>query len=313
MNKKLYFNYNPKIKCFLHHAYVFGMIQDNNLAEHLAINNFVQVYINDVNWFDFCTPDFFHDTDIFERKYLTLPITENVQIDKSLINIIIDMINKGYYVAGTFNEFYIPFCWHHNRWDFDHKFLLNGFDDQKKIFNLIGYYGNNLVEKEIPFKEFLLACKNVSNEVCELIFMRPNIVSDKIIDVEKIKSNFKDFLCSKTSDDYGYNINCSGITAMNNKLESITQKQKVYIPILYLFYEHSKALMDCLKYLYINGYYFDKYIEECQRIINMCNININLKLKGNMSGKNYNGIIVDNLKNIINDEKILIEKVLTRL
>lgn len=310
MKKELYFNFNPRIKCFLHHAFIFGMIQDEELSEYLAINNYIQIYLSNNNWFDFYTPDYFHNNDIFERKYLSIPLTENNNLNKVLINIIINMINKGFYVTGIFNEFYIPFCWHHNLWDYNHKFLLNGFDNTKKCFCLIGYYGKDLVKKEISFKEMLTAIRNTNNEVCELIFIKPKTIFNKKISIDKIKNSFDNLLYSKTTYDYGYNIRCSGIVAMKNKLDSMIRNQDISIAILYLLFEHSKVLQQSLEYLNNNSNNMNIYIKKCKEIINLCKMNINLNLKGNLNKQNYNKIIFKNLSIIINEEKALIERVI---
>lgn len=78
----------------------------------------------------------------FEQKMLLSPdLFACKGID--LIELIRYMLRDGYYIYGTYNEFYIPgkSCYQKN--NNDHDYILFGYDDRAKVFKSAGYLEDN--------------------------------------------------------------------------------------------------------------------------------------------------------------------------
>lgn len=93
----------------------------------LASNNVFDVICDDMVMFS--------DREIL----LTKPLPRSIRTETDIKEIIIEMLNKGYYLSATVNEFYIPTRTFYGVKDFYHDILIYGYDIQKKVFNTAGY------------------------------------------------------------------------------------------------------------------------------------------------------------------------------
>ena len=54
-----------------------------------------------------------------------------------------EMLDNGHYINGSFNDYYIPRKSAYRQFDFNHDYLLLGYDDERGVFHSVGYLDND--------------------------------------------------------------------------------------------------------------------------------------------------------------------------
>jgi len=145
----------PIFQSYHNKAFPFGIVQANNTSDiekwacTKCINCVFTPYEED-HMFDVITIDpwgqeegLIEYRDVFFDKYLLK------QPNYNLLSLIRRYITQGYYVAGLYNEKYIPGKWAFERIDYYHDFLIIGFD--KENFISVGYLSDGRFHRyDIP-------------------------------------------------------------------------------------------------------------------------------------------------------------------
>jgi len=146
MFKILPFEKNAYFSVYQYDAFSFGILQANPKTYPWIYSNFIQYELNSGDvWLQ--QRQAILKTHIFDSNTIMSPRVIMEEIKQSILN--------EHYVAGLYDEFYIPQKFEYKKNHFLHDFLLYGFDDQTQEFFSYGYIkgeGNYHICKEFSIK-----------------------------------------------------------------------------------------------------------------------------------------------------------------
>lgn len=281
---KLPINEFPPIRGYVHHAYPLGIILNDEKNSPWLFNNFIQLIFlpkdgSDTFNFDI---DFFPYQNAFHLEYLDDITIKEMKID-ILKYILLGLTQKKYIYLCT-DEYYIP---HRKNFKLNHvihDLLIYGFDNENKIFNIIGYDDNhNYKVSELPYSDFMLS------NPCHINLLNLKKDYKFIINFEKINSGIKQYLNITGSIHIGdvfYEKALYGLRAVKELSCFFEEKamQGLFCDIrpFHILYEHKQCMKLRLFYLQKN---FDldlsNVLEEYEEVVKISIIIRNYVLKYN--------------------------------
>ena len=218
---------------------------------------------------------------------------DRLKLDKDIVTFIKLMIRHEYYVCVFCNDFYI------SNMDVDyqriHEILINGYDDEKSIFNVYAYVGPKLKKIEVSYQEFLNAyysefTKDLPNTI---ILYRKRKNQTYSLNIEKIKWHLLDYIegvdtsiREKPHDAGLYNTRW-GIDTYDEILVMYTYfyNEYEYFPYtdIYCFLEHKNDNVNRIKYLEKNSSlsYNAEIMNSLESVKNNATLMLNLQIKAN--------------------------------
>ncbi|OJU09416.1 MAG: hypothetical protein BGN88_09805 [Clostridiales bacterium 43-6] len=314
MKKHLPVNLDLPVRSYPNYVYIFGILEGD--YEPWLYSNFLQLVHTETGWFDFLVPQFLHEEDLLIRHYSYLPANKTVDNKQSIINMIIEMINNDFYVTGIFNDYYVSFRPHYKQWDFDHFFMINGYDNENRLFNVVSYTKEIVLKEEkISFDDFIIACNNLISPTLELIFYKQNKTFKLEFNINKTKKYIEDFLNSINTTRLKQ-AGLYGIEALNSYRKFGIDKRFFSLTRIYVIYEHAKLVVNLTEYLINNKYIDDDekiLIENIKRIEKMGELLKFIRIKMDFVKSNLIfSKIIDVLNTLISLEeghlKLLLEK-----
>ncbi len=187
---------------------------------------------------------------------------------------VIEMIDKGFYLYGSIDDYYVPYRWSYKREHYLHDYLLCGYDLDKCTYYCLGYNIKSIFEiNEINFNDFYDAVRNADN-----VFMNFEKISSSFnftFDKDKFLFFLKDYI-NGTNSLNTFKGAIFGIDVMLKFVEICKEADKLFCPEMqnhdFIFirnlYEHKKFMLDRIKYMYINGFHKNIHImEEYQLVV----------------------------------------------
>ena len=135
--------------------------------------------------------------------YRTVSFTPDMHDDNGIdiLNCNVEMINCGYYISGQYDEFYIPGTKAYGKVPHNHRFILFGYDNQKKTFKSATYLDTGFYDCfEIKFSDFLSA---VSSNAPLQTFNYYSVNKDykTCVDINLVRMQLIDYLNARNSKD----------------------------------------------------------------------------------------------------------------
>jgi hypothetical protein len=225
-----------------------------------------------------------------------------------IISIIEECLTKGIYIYGFYNEKYIPGKSAYKKTDYNHEYIIYGFDSNKKIFVSIGYSNSGKYEEfEISYEDYMESICHMS--VFDIYLIELNKDFDYKLDINYIITDLEEYLSSINSREENksklYGLKCWRQFIENIQLR-IKENKDIDLRHSKLFYEHKMLMKKRLEYLYELGYInsFEMY----NNILNFAETAHLLSVKYNM--KKMDSIIEDIIELYLNsldlEEKVLL-------
>lgn len=175
MRKILPFEINPYAKSYYLHAFTLGIIQASgkDIMPWLMTDFFNFQYTKDADGMFIINTD---DAWSINKKIIypqqIVMFSNNICEDNfDILKIIKNMINKRAYVYGFFNECYIPNTLAYQRFNFDHDYLIYGYDDEEKMFYAAGYNKHKeYLSYKISYTDYLNSIQNTQHGITDIRF-----------------------------------------------------------------------------------------------------------------------------------------------
>lgn len=220
------------------------------------------------------------------------------------------MLSKGFYITGTYNEFYIPQKMPYKKADFNHDYVLFGYDDEKKVFKSAAYLDNEIYSYfEIGYENYYYGVtKNIAvKSSLQFYYVDKNYLSK--IDICSIKNKLHSYLYSN-QDDHG---NFYGIAAWDKLSEYVLENDELDPRYSRAYMEHRLCMLKRIYKLQESSYIYDEVLgkEYMNDVYTKAQCIHNMFLKYNLTrNKNLLLRISNLIKEINKKEFILIEKML---
>ena len=196
-------------------------------------------------------------------------------------------INHSYYLNICLDEYYVIDRLSNNKTHYDHYNLFYGFDDEKRVYNIMGYGKNStpiiseisydVLNQEIITSVNIVRYKYSSNDVSTLKF-----------NIKSVIINLYEFLHSLDSSEKVSNLLTEeelwyGISIINKLALTEIERVKNDKRITFCLAEHSKLMRERLKFLFENGYLenadFEWLSPKCDEIVNITSALLGLIIK----------------------------------
>ena len=167
------------------------------------------------------------------------------------------MLNQGYYIWGTYDEFYIPGKTAHQRYHFIHSYVIYGYDDNEGVFKSAGYLADGRYNRfNIKYGDYLnsIMCGEVPHQR-KLDYVHINSAYEGYIDVPHIREQLLNFLNS-----YGRSnpsaIAHYGVSAWQQLETYLSSDVNTIIDMRYMraYMEHKRIMDHRIKHLTMHGY-----------------------------------------------------------
>lgn len=187
-------------------------------------------------------------------------------------------LSNGIYLDVYINEFYIKNRKAYNSYKYYHSNLIYGFDDDREIFNIMGYDSQGmLIVSELEYKNFKKAISEDINKVMQHskgIQYYMDYFSDSF-DPKLLIDYLKEYINSENSS-YKYRAlshfkteKCFGISLYDYYSSEYTDDFIFDYRISYILYEHKLIMVDRLKFLYERNYLTNKEYKELTKVFNV--------------------------------------------
>lgn len=185
------------------------------------------------------------------------------------IRFFINCIDEGYYVHSWFDEFFVPRRFSYRKNHFFHDFLITGYNEDEKLFYLLGYSNKSVFETtEIGFEQLQEALFSRHEETCswlhnEVMLFKKTDSCTYNFDLNHVYSSLEDYLL-KTDNSKDFAM----FAKPNNELifgRSVYEYLKKYfnllndnkidynLNMLHIFYEHKRCMSMRLEYMERNS------------------------------------------------------------
>lgn len=263
--KKLKMSY-PHIETFPRYANILSILQGNNLGEEWILNNFIEIYSNDIDliFYDFnyfCCP--FLVIEMISKKFLKY-------YNLDIIEVIKDNINNNKYAYFLVNEAYIPA--YGKKKECFHDLFVYGYSNDENLFYIADCFaGGKYKYKTCTYKELEMAISTITeeNEIWfdGCIYFMSLKESEYEFSRSRVISSIEDYLqgkpisCWDCDDLHGrYNIDelKFGIDTYKFLTEKVTMlKNNKYRAnqIFTLFWDHKKHMCKIINYLGLEQFY----------------------------------------------------------
>lgn len=171
------------------------------------------------------------------------------------------MLEQGFYIWGTYDEFYIPGKSAYQTSPFVHGYLIYGYDDQEGVFKSAGYVAGGKYKRfDIKYEDYYrgVTC-GAKPRLHQLDYFRVNKEYEGRIDITRIREKLTDFLNSRGPANHRVN-ETFGISVWKKFETYIDRAQETGIDMRYIraYMEHKGIMDKRLKCLFEHGYLQDQ-------------------------------------------------------
>lgn len=220
------------------------------------------------------------------------------------------MLRTGHYITGTYNEYYIPGKHAYLNYDFNHDYVIFGYDDSTKVFKSATYLPNSMYGYvDITYDDYLQAVTMNKISRANVDYFQINSSYVPNIEVTALVSKLKDYLyCKKngqTVDDRVFGVN------VWSELAKYVLSVKENIDLRYgrMYMEYHGLMLKRIQVLKKLGYIDNAILEQkyqelyhCASQVHHSFIKYNLTHKSDLLER-----ISSLINNTTNEEKKLIE------
>lgn len=190
----------PIMQVYQHLAFELGILQGNNPEIYpWILNNYINQYSAcDRFLLNYVLPDqWFCNAGITRCQKFSMYRADLDSNSFSILDFIREMLCRGNYAYGFFNEFYIPGKFSYQLRDFTHGFFLYGYNDEKKIFYGAGYQkGRKYGALNITYENYLNALRGFKKDILTFKFFKYLKGPSGDVDIRGICDDIYDYLHS---------------------------------------------------------------------------------------------------------------------
>lgn len=311
MKKILPINTNPECITYHNTAFPLGIIKAHlsNYYEWLAEKAINCNYNSKEQLFRLYENDFWGECqNIADTQMIVISphILWSEALD--LIEYIKYLIDFNFYIVGTYNEFYIPQKRAYKKYNFEHDYLLFGYDDEDGSFMSIGYTDTGKYSRfKINYSDYIDSIKNSCKT--RVYFWFHKIYKDYYEDFnpKKIVAEIKKYFSNKNDD----SVNEGTIIGIQvwDELEKYilyTEKTKIDLRNIRVFMEHKLLMNNRLMVLKNNDIINESFVEEYkEKIYNKAQVVFNLAIKNLLGSDCLNETISSIINDITKEEEHL--------
>lgn len=326
----------PPIRCFLFDALPLSIISINDNYLPWLYSNYIQVCcrknILDSNelFLQFYGPDQAFCAPFLKKQYISWNVISKCNID--IINLIKENININYYYYGYVDDFYLPFRPSYNKYHEPHDIFIYGYDDNRKIFNVLGYANKTFKTFEIQYGDFIKAFynniwdKEIYYWIDRIYLFQYNKTAEYDLDLLLIRELMEDYLYSKnTSEKYRrytkpISDNIFGLQTYKaiSEYYNLLNENKVRCDnkVPYILLEHKRCMKSRLSYIMekFKDSSFSQYVDEYIELEKKSNLLLDFSIKHKIKQNERN---ISNSLKLINEiefsEKDIIKEVILKI
>lgn len=223
-----------------------------------------------------------------------------------------NMLEKENYITGIYNEFYIPQKKSFNVSNFDHDYLIFGFDDEQKVFKSAGYLKNGDYSLfDISYDDYYQSVIGATSKKIGLNFYKIDSQFVPKIDIAAVKNKLRCYLESSLDE----NGNVYGVEVWERLAQYVINNDEIDIRYGRVYMEHHGVMLNRMKTFIKLGYNINDEIENKYfQIYSMTQRVHNMFLKYNLSpNKELQFRISDIIKRVTLDERRVIKQLVNNL
>lgn len=221
---------------------------------------------------DILREDFwFTKAKLTSRQYMNLSTEVMDYASFDVIAYISSALDRGMYVMGDFNAYYIREKPEYRIVNKKNDYLIHGYDSYDKLFYMLGYTKDkHFGDFTVPYDEYLESIKNRTDKIFNLSLFEVNPNFDFSLSLKDTYKKLKDYLLSERSEEQRYK---PGVAYGLGALEQFWKESKAdymgrdryfdYLSFLALM-EHKQLMCVRMQYLYDSGIVSDK------KIVDLC-------------------------------------------
>lgn len=261
------FTIDVELRPYHNKAFPIG-IAKANMADYdiWLCNKFINSYMSIRGDFNSYDEDQYSLSDGFGVKRaieLPTPAFDNKGIDLVALNKA--MIKEGWYINGNYNEFYIKGKKPYNSRDFNHDYIIFGYDDEQKVFKSAAYMADGSYSYyDIDYENYHQSIIGSKTERVNVRYYQVNKDYSPTLDIKGIKENLCNYLYSR-KDAQGTETNYFwGMEAWAKFMEYIENIGESKLDCRYsrCYMEHRAVMLKRIKKLLELGYLKDVELYE---------------------------------------------------
>ena len=301
----------PVITAYPRYANVLAIIQQFSGGELWLLNHCIQLQINRGRYdgmnLDFCVGDMLNT--VYRCPFLSFEALDIEEFtgggnEGELIEKVIRYIDQGKYVYLPVDWFFIPAYQMYGKQHTAHDILVFGYDLENKEFMVADFFGHFKYQRaKCSFKDFLTACKDISELPCildKVLLLKP-CHRDIMFDAGNVKELLGDYIEAKNSNRRFLPV-CRYMDFLNNDIFEFgvdvyekligyldhiaATKNTIHIRSYDILYEHKMVLLKLSTYMRDNGYLRNSadIVGKLDWIKSQCLVIRNVLLKYNLTG-----------------------------
>ena len=260
--------------------------------------------------------EWFANEDVFNIDIIRVKKNLDLCFQNNLFNIIINRLEKGAYVYGYFDEFYIKNKRAYHNYHFKHSFFIYGYECFEKVFYALGYTNNGRFDEyTIAYEDFMCALTGLDN--IELTFVCINPMCLFNVKPESFYYGLYDYVHSTRSTrtyDASVVYGISTLYEFANYVKEVADN-RVDLDLRYskFYMEFNSFMFERLEYLYKNCYIGNI----CAEYSNICKVFQSIHMLFIKYNLTYDTEIIKRICRMIeeaaNKERIILSQVLSEL
>lgn len=260
------FELNVEMKVYHNKAFPLGSIKAN-IKEYdtWLCNKLINcVYVPDEDAFNSYEVDLWSVKDglTFDQSLFLSPETFGYN-GMNLIELNKSMIKQEYYITGMYNEFYIPEKPSYQKYNFNHDYILFGFDDGARVFKSAAYLKERIYGfYDIPYDAYFHSI--IENNVKKVPIKYHKVNKNYIpqINIKVIKEKLENYLFSRVDARNSKLKRIYGIEAWDCLAEYVSTHESLDLRFSRVFMEHRGIMCKRIHKLWECSYISNGNIEE---------------------------------------------------
>lgn len=170
------------------------------------------------------------------------------------------MIDDECYITGAYNEFYIPEKKHYQKNDFNHDYVIFGYDDDRKVFKSAAYIRDKTYSFfDISYETYYKSVVNNKVDKTSVNYYRINRDYVPKINTQVVKTKLENYLLSRRDSNGSPSNEVYGINAWNILAEYVLcANEKLDLRFGRIYMEHRGIMMNRIQMLYDLSYITDE-------------------------------------------------------
>ncbi len=194
---------------------------------------------------------------VTSEQYLVLHPETFTYSGLDLIQFNKEMLSEGFYIIGQYNEFYIEGKAAYKKYNFNHDYVIFGYDDKEKVFKSAGYLiSGNYDFFDIPYQAYYNSVVSNPTKLIPINYYKISKSYISKIDIDFIKEELKNYLYSRL-DNKGTKTRVDlGIVVWEKLIEYVLTVGEKQLDYRYSrhYMEHRGIMTKRFKILYDKGY-----------------------------------------------------------